>query len=319
MDVVLAVDGGNSKTDVVLAAADGEPIAWVRGAGSNSHAPGGAAGSVAVIASLVERLPFEPPAAHGAFFLCGADRPADREALAAEIGSRRWARSTVVENDTFALLRAGTDRPDAVAIVCGAGINSVGTSAAGRVATYPALGWETGDWGGAEALGREALYHAARAEDGRGEQTALTDVVRSQFGCGPAALGGDIHYRRVRPAQLGELAPAIVAVAAAGDAVALALVRRLADEIAALVRRAMRDLGLREADVVLGGGMLAAGSGLLHELAVAALPDGVHAVVPELPPVAGAALAAFDALELPDAAARFRVAFRGRQPEDARG
>src|SRR5207237_5465077 len=153
-------------------------LAWMRGPGSNSHGPGGAAGCVSVIASLVERLPFTPPAEHGAFFLCGADVPNDVGALSAEIELRALARAATVGNDTFALLRAGTDGADAVAVGCGSGINCVGQNAAGQIVRYPALGWETGDWGGADALGREALYHAARAEDGRGEPTALVDLIR---------------------------------------------------------------------------------------------------------------------------------------------
>ena len=312
MGVVLGVDGGNSKTDVVLASTDGEPLAWVRGPGSNSHAPGGAAGCVAVIAALVERLPFEQPTERAAFFLCGADVAEDVAELTAEIAARAWARELTVDNDTFAVLRAGTDRPDAVAVVCGSGINCVGGNAAGRAARYPALGWETGDWGGAEALGREALFVAARAEDGRGEATALVDLVRAHFERPTAvAVGEDVHYRRLRPPRLGELAPGVVATAAGGDAVAHALVQRLADEIVLLVRRALTDLRLREADVVLGGGMLASGDGLLHELVVAELPDGARPVTPELPPVAGAVLEALD----PAAADRFRQAFRSRRPD----
>ena len=75
MGVVLGVDGGNSKTDAVLATAEGEPLAYVRGPGSNSHGRGGSAGCVDVIASLVRQLPFDPPAERAAFFLCGADAP----------------------------------------------------------------------------------------------------------------------------------------------------------------------------------------------------------------------------------------------------
>jgi hypothetical protein len=116
-----------------------------------------------------------------------------------------------------------------------------------------------------------------------------------------------VHYGRLPASRLGELASAIVA-AAESDAVARALVQRLADEIALLARRTMNDLGLREADVVLGGGMLASGEGVLHELVLASLPEGVRAITPDLPPVAGAVLAA-------GAAPRFRDAFRDWEPD----
>jgi N-acetylglucosamine kinase-like BadF-type ATPase len=311
--VVLGVDGGNTKTDLAVATVEGEVLASLRGPGSNSHGLG-SAGAVAVIASLVDGVAFDRPAEHGAFFLCGADVEQDIAELSAEIEARSWTRAATVDNDTFALLRAGSDRPDAVAVICGAGINCVGRRADGRVARYPSLGWETGDWGGAEAVGREALFLAARAEDGRGEPTSLVQIVRSHFELSTAyAVGEAVHYRRLRDVRLGELAPAVVAAARDGDAVARALVERLANEIVLMVRRALADLELEEADLVLGGGMLARGEGFLHERVVAALPRGATPVVPDAPPVAGAVLAALDAVGASDdAKRRVREELRGR-------
>jgi N-acetylglucosamine kinase-like BadF-type ATPase len=313
---VIGVDGGNSKTELLYATLDGEPLAYVRGAGSNSHGLG-ADGAVAVIASLVERARVAAKVDHAAFFLCGADLPDDIAALTDALAPRGWARSMSIDNDTFAVLRTGTDAPNAVAVVCGAGINCVGRAADGTTARYPSLGWETGDWGGSEMLGREVLFHAARAEDGRGEPTALVDVVRGHFGVASIVdLGEDVHYRRIRDQRLGELAPAVVGAAGAGDAVARRLVERLAEEIVLLAMKALRDLGLtgHDAEVVLGGGMLQGGSGLLHEEVVSRLRERAPAVRPVVaadPPVVGAALAALDAVGAPDTARqRLRAAVR---------
>src|SRR5204862_212627 len=82
--------------------------------------------------------------------------------------------------------------------------------------------------------------------------------------------------------------------------VARARVARLAGEIVLMARRALRDLGLLEADVVLGGGMLARGEGLLYDEVVARLPAGARAVAAVDPPVLGAALAALDAAAATD-------------------
>lgn len=319
---VIGVDGGNTKTDLVVATGEGEPLAYVRGPGSNSHGIG-AEGCVEVIALLVARARLDTAAGHGAFFLCGADVPGDIAELTDALAARGWARSLLVDNDTFALLRTGTRAPDAVAVVCGAGINCVGRRADGRVARYPSLGWETGDWGGSEPLGREVLFHAARAEDGRGEPTALVEVVRGHFGAqSVSAVGEAVHYGRVRAQQLGELAPAVVAAAEGGDAVARRLTDRLAEEVVLFAVKALRDLELldREVDVVLGGGMLRRGSGLLHSEVVARLHERAPSARPVVavdPPVLGATLAALDAAGASDAAhERLRTAFRdGLEPE----
>jgi N-acetylglucosamine kinase-like BadF-type ATPase len=308
--MIVGADGGNTKTELVVASLDGEPLAYVRGPGSNSHGLG-AEGCADVLAELLERAALQTPADTGVFFLCGADVPSDVAALEEAVRRRGWVRRAIVDNDTVALLHAGTDEPDAVAVVCGGGMNCVGRAADGRTVRYPSLGWETGDWGGAEALGREALYLAARAEDCRGQPTVLAGAIAAHFSLpSVAAVGEAVHYRRVRAERLGELAPAIVAAAADGDDVARELVLRLAGEIGLLVERAFRDLDLRAADVVLGGGMLGGGD-LLHDEVVTRLPDGGRPVVLRDPPVLGAALAALDAAGAgPVAGARLRAAFR---------
>jgi N-acetylglucosamine kinase-like BadF-type ATPase len=308
---VLGVDGGNTKTDLVAATVEGTLLAHVRGPGSNSHGPDGAEGCIAVVASLVERAGLEGPAQHGAFFLCGADVPADVAALEAVLNAQPWVLSSTVDNDTFALLHSAGG-PDAIAIVCGGGINCVGRRADGRISRYPSLGWETGDWGGAEGLGREALHQAARAEDGRGPDTALADIVREHFGLPTVlAVGEAVHYRRLKEARLGELAPLVVS-AARHDAVASSLVERLTTELLLLVRRAAADLELLEFDVVLGGGMLA-GDSSYRESFVARLGEELpqaRPVVPDVPPVVGAALAALAAAGAsPEAASVLRAAF----------
>jgi N-acetylglucosamine kinase-like BadF-type ATPase len=296
---VLGVDGGNSKTDVVVATTDGEPVSYVRGGGSNSHARGGSAGCIATVASLVE---LDEPAERAVLFLCGADLPHDIEELKQLASERAWAPDLTVDNDTFALLYAGTDRADAVAVICGSGSNCVGRSG-DRIVRYPSLGWETGDWGGAEALASEALFEANRAADGRAEPTALVAAIESHFGKPVADVGADVHYRRMSRSRLGELAPAIVALE--DDVVAQRLVQRLVDEIVLLVERSLRDLGIDDADVVLGGGMF---QGSFLDRVRERLPASV---VPTLPPVAGAVLAALDG----GARDRFRTSFAGWTPD----
>jgi N-acetylglucosamine kinase-like BadF-type ATPase len=309
--VVLGVDGGNSKTELVAASLEGGLVARVRGPGNNVHFAGADA-TVDFLAALAAEAELGgAPAAHGVFYLCGVDIPSDRSTLAAALERESWVERATVDNDVFALLRAGTDARDAVAVVCGAGINCAGRSSAGGVARYPSLGWETGDWGGSVMLGREVLFHAARAEDGRGERTALRDVVADHFGLPVPEVGEAVRYGRLPAERLGELAPAVVAAAESGDGVARRLVERLADEVVLMAVRALADLGLVSATILLGGGMLRGGDGLLSDEVVARLAERAPHAKPvpvTAPPVLGAALDALDAAGAPpDAAARLRA------------
>ena len=149
----LAVDGGNSKTDVVLGDDAGEVLAFVRGGTSSPHNIG-LPGTVEILGELIlaamaeAALPPGTPIDTVAVFLAGADLPVEVARLQAAIEATGWGAHTIVDNDCFALLRAGTSRPDAVTVVCGAGTNCVGRTADGRTARFVALGPISGDWGG---------------------------------------------------------------------------------------------------------------------------------------------------------------------------
>jgi len=229
--IVLAVDGGNSKTDLALVRVDGALLAHVRGPLSSPHHLGLEA-SVALLQQLLDEAlgvaganGGSPPAV-AQVFLAGVDFPAEEELLRAQLELRRFAGHVVVGNDTLALLRAGTERGWGVAVVCGAGINCVGVGPDGSQVRFPALGAITGDWGGGYDVGSEALFVAARSEDGRGPQTSLEHAVPRHFGLdSPRRLAEEMHARRISHRRLIELAPVVFAQAA-NDAAAAAIVER---------------------------------------------------------------------------------------------
>ncbi|NUR86468.1 MAG: ATPase, partial [Nonomuraea sp.] len=183
--VIIAVDAGNSKTHVVLLSGDGTILA--RGAGGPFEPQTvGVPAAVDVVEDAI-RQALGPGAARPYgdrlfAYLAGADLPVEEEALSAEFRARGIAAEVVVGNDSFALLRSGASGPSGVAVVCGAGINAVGVSPTGEVARFPALGKISGDWGGGGGLAEEALWHAIRAEDGRGAPTALAPLIQKHFG-----------------------------------------------------------------------------------------------------------------------------------------
>ncbi|NUP68206.1 MAG: ATPase [Nonomuraea sp.] len=311
--LLLAVDGGNSKTDVAVVADDGEVIATGR-AGPFEPQSDGVAAAVDVVAEAARRCGVPVSAFdHVSACLAGADLPVEEEALAAEFAARGFA-GVVVRNDTFALLRAGTSAPWGVAVVCGAGINAIGVSPSGQVARFPSLGRVSGDWGGGQGVAEEALWHAVRAEDGRGAPTALAGLITSHFGTATVEeFVLDLHFGRVDEGRLHELTPGVLAAASAGDALARSLVERQAEEVTVMAEVCLRRLGLLETpvEVVLGGGMLTARDPLLASLVETAFAERApqaKLLVAGLPPVAGAALLGLEHLGAAEAAlARLRA------------
>ena len=284
--VVLAVDGGNSKTDVVLLDRRGDVLAAVRGPGSSPHMLG-LEGSMRVVDDLISsacdhariRVEGRRIGEFGAWFMAGADLPAEERALQRAIDQLGRTSINSVANDAFAILRAGTDEGWGVAAVVGAGINCVGRSPDGRQARFLSLGEVTGDWGGGSDIGMAALGIAVRSEDGRAGPTRLRRDVADHFERRRATdVAIALHQRRLHPDRLRELAPIVVAAADAGDLAAIDILDRQADEVVAWVGGAIRRLRIARLDVpvVLGGSILAA----LPATFVQRIQDGVRRVAP---------------------------------------
>ncbi|MCT9932277.1 ATPase [Planotetraspora sp. A-T 1434] len=302
IDGILALDGGNSKTDVLLVASDGTVLSQVRGPGASAQREGLAVG-VATLDALVRQAVRQadpharpPYARHTAAYMAGVDFGREQEALTRALTELGWSETITVDNDTFALLRAGTRREHGVAVVCGAGINCVGVAPDGRTLRFPAIGRLSGDWGGGLFLGDETLWRAVRAEDGRGPDTALLPAVTAHFGVSRAEeLVERLHFGEVSRSRLVELTPLLFATARAGDAVARKVVDRLAREVVLLASAALRRLDLLDVpvDIVLGGGVLASGDERLLDGIRAGCRDvapKAEILVVDVPPAVGAAL-----------------------------
>jgi N-acetylglucosamine kinase-like BadF-type ATPase len=305
--LVLAVDGGNSKTDVALVAGDGRLLAAVHGP-SSSHQVVGLQPGMERLAALVAEAHAQAGgtvadrADVGVYCLAGADTPADVRLLTSRLAERGFAKTDLLRNDTFAALRAGTDRGWGVVVICGQGVNAAGIAPDGKTARLDALGAISGDWGGGTDVGWQGLAAAVRARDGRGPRTALERTVPTYFGlASPHALTRAMYDGRVPERRIGELSPVVFAAAMDGDAAARAIIDRLADEVVVMAGAMIRRLHLtrRDPEIVLGGGVFRTKDAAFRsriEAGVQEIAPRARLVRVEAPPVAGAALLGLDAL-----------------------
>jgi len=312
---VLAVDGGNSKADVAVVAADGALLGAVRGptishqatsigegarrlgllvapAGgrSDEHSRGGADGGGGPVPSIAVHC------------VAGADYPSDVHLLERAFAAVAPAVETLVLNDTFAALRAGATRSWGIVLICGQGINGAAVGLDARRVRFAGVGDISGDWGGAGSVGMAGLGAAVRARDGRGPRTALEEAIPRAVGLvRPEAVTHAYYTGRLNEARIGELAPTVFATAASGDLVARAIIDRLADELAmmavALARRA--HLVRRGPEIVLAGSVFRTEDAGFHDR----LRSRIAAAIPAArirrlaaPPVVGAALIGLDRL-----------------------
>ena len=302
---LIAVDGGNSKTDLAIVTSDGALHALVHGPTiSHQQVPldEGMARLAGLAADALGRSGLRVTPALAVLCLAGADFASDVRTLERGIGGLGLADRVLVRNDGFGALRAGTPAGWGIAIVCGSGINAVGMAPDGRRARLAGIGDLSGDWGGGYGLGLAALGAAVRAGDGRGEATRLARLVPGHFGVRRAFdLSRAIYEERIAARRLEELAPVVFDAAAHGDGVARGIVDRLADELAVMATAIARRLRVarREVDVVLSGGVLRTNEPDFHARLAERLRAGIpqaRVVRLDAPPVRGAALLGLDEL-----------------------
>ena len=161
--------------------------------------------------------------------------------------------------------------------------------------------------------GGAGMWHAIRAEDGRGEKTALRTMVPQHFGFKrPRQVLEAMYFGRLDEDQVAELTPTVFRAASEGDAVARSIVDRQADEVVTLAGTAIRRLRMTkmDVDVVLGGGIFRNDDERFFERIRHGLQEvapAVRVLVLTAPPVIGAALIGLDRLGAPLAAqARLR-------------
>jgi N-acetylglucosamine kinase-like BadF-type ATPase len=167
--------------------------------------------------------------------------------------------------------RAGIYRPDGVALIAATGATAWACRAGdGRTISFGGWGSLLGDEGSAYALGVMLLRAAGRAWEGRDPRsTRIPQALAAHFGFDPADFRAGMVQRAYHPsltrAEIAALAPIASRLAAEGDEMAIGLVNRAANDLAALALHAAQTLFDRDDDfnLVIAGGMTRAGESIL--------------------------------------------------------
>jgi glucosamine kinase len=307
-EIVVGVDGGGSKTRVLVGTAEGEVLATVDGPKS-AVSPGQAARSADVIAELVTRALGEiaqPGAVFPRVLYCGVagtGREEERRALHAALDAKELAEEVVIDSDgLIAMYDAFEDRAG-ILLVVGTGSIAYGRSPAGEIVRCGGWGPAFGDEGSGGWIGKRALGIVAASSDGREPATALLFPILAATGCEdiedliPWAAAADAR-------AFATLAPVVFSTAAAGDQRASALITLAAEELVLHIRALARQLFTDEraaVAVALSGGLMDRGSPLrkrLEQRLKSAVP-GASLRSEEVLPARGALRAAARRIHLP--------------------
>ncbi len=312
----LGVDVGSTKTHAMVADETGQTLGFGED-GAGNHEVVGYDGLSAALTSATGRalaaagLVKEQLAGAG-FGVAGYDWPSERAATLQAVGTLGLQTPVEAVNDALLGVLAWSEGGWGVAVVSGTGSNCWGwDKTRTKVGQVTGHGERMGEGAGSGELVAMALKKVAQEWTRRGPATALTPVFIRQAGAHDLQdlLEGVVSGRYELTATA---APLVFQTAAAGDPVALDLVRWAGAELGELAKAVIRQLGFEALtfDVVQIGSMFD-GSPLLTEVmreTIRALAPGARLVRLRVPPVVGAVVLGMEAGGLaPTAAVRERL------------
>ncbi|MCE2902360.1 MAG: N-acetylglucosamine kinase [Gemmatimonas sp.] len=264
--LVVGVDGGGSRTRVLLSDATGATLARVEGPAS-ALTPGHEGVAADVIKALIgealaaaERTETRPAVCVVGVAGAGQERAA--QALWSALAARRVADDVSVQADATIAMDDAFGESAGVLLIAGTGSVAFSKAPDGRVERCGGWGPNVGDEGSAAWLGRRALGVITAAQDGREPETALTGAILTALEL--ESLDDVIPWAsEATPSAYALLAPVVAQVAATGDLRANALISFCVEELALHVRTLARRCFVDERaaiPVAFAGGLLTRGS-----------------------------------------------------------
>lgn len=256
-NLYLGVDGGGTKTQIALIGHDRRVVAEGT-AGASNPLRVGIETSVSNILAAVDHACDHHNLSRGDIVsatlgLAGVRRADLRQRVRERIVSLMRIRSVEVITDAeIALYGIGRHRAGLV-IIAGTGSVCIGQDPKGR--KFSAGGWGpiAGDEGGGAGIALNALHRIAKASDGRGPATALSDIAVDYFRAGRIEnLSVAIYAPQVDNARIAGFARFVSETAAAGDEVAIDILREAGYELGISAVAVIRNLGLQRTKVPIG-------------------------------------------------------------------
>jgi N-acetylglucosamine kinase-like BadF-type ATPase len=257
----LGFDGGGTKTDCILVDAAGAVLARATAGPSNPLRAGYAKAwfTLSDAADMVlERQHIKSSDILG---ICAGIGGAGREAVAKRIATFLLAgfpnAAVSVTTDLAITLQAAVGDGEGIILVVGTGSGAYGRDADGKIQRAGGRGPWFSDEGSAFDIGRRALAAVVRAEEGRGEKTALSEQVLKWLGCND--WNRVLDWVVKNPDDVfPRIFPLVAALGDKGDPVAREILSSAAGSLAELAESVLKKLKMadREVPVAKAGGAL---------------------------------------------------------------
>lgn len=227
----IGVDGGGTKTELILIDDHGDIIARRIAGGCNPNITGPEDARI-ILEEALGTLAAHFPVSHT--LLCMAGAPAFWRDTAASLTGGGLFGEVAVLDDSRPVLELATGGSPGLVLHAGTGSFVAAQAPDGSLHYAGGTGWRFGDPGSGYDLGRRAISKALLELQGWQLPTSLSTVIRDHTGLVHAAAITRHFYQHPEPnKQIAALAPALLRLAAEGDHAAHQIV---AESVTALLQ-----------------------------------------------------------------------------------
>ena len=253
MEFVVGIDGGGTKTAVIVADLNGNEIASRRFGPSNINSIGSD-----LFSSLLKDIVCYIKSFGTCRSLClGLSGVSNQNMV--DLVNKVFSESNIdnysLVGDHIIALEGAHEGKSGIAVIAGTGSICFGKGLNGEIERTGGWGHLIGDAGSAYGVGRDIFAYCAKALDGYGEKTILTSLLASEFNLNSREDIISYVYGSDK-SKVAAISRLVDIAYEQNDTVAIEIVKKNADELAYATDGVAKKLALETTDVALFGGII---------------------------------------------------------------
>ncbi|MGD9129175.1 MAG: BadF/BadG/BcrA/BcrD ATPase family protein [Candidatus Woesebacteria bacterium] len=264
MKYYIGIDGGASKTELVLADEAGKVLAELVSGPTNLDviaAEEAAANLEAVLNNTFNKFQDGASVENLVFGLAGVDNQEDKDnadKVFTPIFQKFSIKNYSIVNDAWIALASGSKKENAIILIAGTGSNCLGRNQKGQIAKTGGLDFLLAGEGSAYSIGLAVLKAATQSYDGRAKKTILEKLLCEYFKVDSILdLKSKVYQPLLSKKQIAQLAQLCTQAFEQDDLVAKEIFDQAISNLMNMVVTVIKKLDLQDTvtDVVLVGGL----------------------------------------------------------------
>ena len=283
--VMIAVDGGGTKTEFVMFSEDGVIIEQMKLGACNPNSVG-IEKSVETLTKGIDNLLGICPDVCGIYIGAAGFLLGNKAAKIHGMLTKKYPHIKIKCNtDILNVIASSEISGDCIAVICGTG-SSVLVKSGESLRAMAGWGYLIGKWGSGFDIGREAVRAMLADSEKLGKPTKITKLILSQDEKTPYELLDEVYKKD--PSYIASFAPFVFEAYLMGDEVAKEILEENAKHLSLVINRAHQMYGNGN-KIVLSGSLFTTND-ILKTLLMKYMNPTLEAVTPIYPQIYGASV-----------------------------